>query len=72
MGSPQFFVAPMVAQSELPYRLVCRKLGSQVCFTPMIHSAVWLRNARYRTELLQTCSEDRPLVAQVGGCCVLP
>ena len=67
IGSPKYIVAPMVAQSELPFRLLCRELGAQLCFTPMIHSRVWLDNSKYRAEHLQTCDADRPLVAQVGA-----
>lgn len=38
IGSPAFFVAPMVAHSELAYRLLCREYGAQMTVTPMIHA----------------------------------
>jgi len=63
----RFVCAPMVNQSELPFRMLCRELGVKLCYTPMIHSASFLRNARYREEVFTTCSEDRPLVAQFCG-----
>ena len=37
MGSPKYFVAPMVNQSELAFRMMCRKYGAQVCYSPMIN-----------------------------------
>jgi len=63
----RFVCAPMVNQSDLPFRLLCRELGVQLCYTPMIHSACFLKNNRYREEVFQTCKEDRPVVAQFCG-----
>jgi len=63
----RFVCAPMVNQSELPFRMLCRELGVKLCYTPMIHSTCFLQNARYHEEVFTTCSEDRPLVAQFCG-----
>lgn len=38
LGSPKCVMAPMVAQSDLPFRRLCRAYGAELCFTQMIHS----------------------------------
>lgn len=67
LGSPRFVVAPMVDASELPWRLLSKRYGAQLVYTPMMHAATFVRDARYRRHMLVTCAEDRPLIAQVRG-----
>ena len=51
--------------SELPFRMLCRKYGAEICYTPMFHSKNFSESKLYRARNFTTCPEDRPLVVQV-------
>ena len=64
MKRPRFVCAPMVEQSELPFRMLCRKYGTTLAYTPMFHARLFIEDDSYRKEQFTTCPADRPLVVQ--------
>lgn len=63
----KLILAPMVGASELAFRLLCRRYGTQLAYTPMMNSELFAVDCEYRSRELQTCPEDRPLVAHFSG-----
>lgn len=74
-GSARYVLAPMVHaflhhkvdQSELAWRMLGRKHGVQLAYTPMLNSRVFLNNAVYRRLNYEVCVRDRPLIGQICG-----
>ncbi|PQQ15184.1 tRNA-dihydrouridine(16/17) synthase [Prunus yedoensis var. nudiflora] len=64
LGRPKLIVAPMVDNSELPFRMLCRKYGADAAYTPMLHSRIFTESEKYRDQEFTTCKEDRPLFVQ--------
>ena len=62
-------VAPMVDQSDLPFRLLARRYGCNLAYTPMIHAKLFTtspnyRDAFWRSDYSGHIKGDYPLVAQ--------
>jgi tRNA-dihydrouridine synthase len=65
-------VAPMLKQSDSPFRLLCCKYGAKVCYMPMIHAWMFVNNEQgYRNNFwkrgVENDAYDRPLIIQFAG-----
>lgn len=63
----KFICAPMVGGSELAFRLLCRRYGCDLAYTPMISSDRFINDKEYQDLEFQTTPEDRPLVCHFSG-----
>ncbi|KAF4661949.1 tRNA-dihydrouridine(16/17) synthase [NAD(P)(+)]-like protein [Perkinsus chesapeaki] len=67
IGSPRYVTAPMVDQSELAFRMMTRKYGAELCYTPMMHAKSFATSKKYRDKNFETAEGDSPLAAQFCG-----
>jgi tRNA-dihydrouridine synthase 1 len=72
LGSPRHVLAPMVDQSEHAFRVLCKRHGTDLCYTPMFSARQFAASEQYRKEIFgptegSAASEDRPLVVQFAG-----
>ena len=71
-----YVTAPMVAQSELAFRLLTARYGSTMSYTQMLHARNFVASKRYRREnydfdralgLEGLASTGKPVIAQLAG-----
>lgn len=68
LGKPTKIVAPMVDGSELAWRIMSRKYGAELCYSPMIHSRLFATDKKFRSQFIGPMDGDetldRPLIIQ--------
>ncbi|MDD4982331.1 MAG: tRNA dihydrouridine synthase DusB [Candidatus Omnitrophota bacterium] len=61
-------LAPMAGISDLPFRMLNRKFGAELCFVEMINCRSISHKSRRTQAMLTSGKEDRPLGVQLLGC----
>jgi tRNA-dihydrouridine synthase B len=59
--------APLAGITNLPFRMIARQFGCELCFTEMISANGLIRESAKTVEYLKTCQEDKPLGVQIFG-----
>jgi nifR3 family TIM-barrel protein len=60
-------LAPLAGISNLPFRIIARRFGCEMCFTEMISANGLIRESAKTIEYLKTSQEDQPLGVQLFG-----
>jgi nifR3 family TIM-barrel protein len=58
-------LAPMMGFSDLPYRSLCRELGSSISYTEFARAEGLIHNMRRVSEKLEYVEEERPIAFQI-------
>lgn len=62
-----FILAPLAGYTDLPFRLVCRELGADLCFSEMISCHGIVYRQEKTLEMLASLPEERPVAFQLFG-----
>lgn len=65
--SRPLILAPMEDVTDLPFRLVCKKLGADVMYTEFVNSDGLVRNNKKTFEKMRFLEEERPFGIQIYG-----
>lgn len=68
VGEPKTVCAPMVDQSELSFRKLCRRYNTDLTYTPMVHSVIFTTAPKYRENIFKDLREnEQPCFIQFCG-----
>jgi tRNA-dihydrouridine synthase 1 len=67
IGAPRHVCAPMVDQSERAFRALCRELGTDLGYTPMLHARLFTEVSAYREMHFDANREEGRVIAQLAG-----
>ncbi len=60
-------LAPMEDVTEMPFRVICNRLGADIVYTEFTSSEGIIRDIPRIMEKIQICDEERPVAVQIFG-----
>ncbi|HEY6951036.1 MAG TPA: tRNA-dihydrouridine synthase family protein, partial [Bacteroidota bacterium] len=60
-------LAPMEDVTDLPFRLVCKRLGADIVYTEFVNSEGLVRNSKKTKAKMGFVEEERPIGIQIYG-----
>ncbi|MEM2131585.1 MAG: tRNA-dihydrouridine synthase, partial [Candidatus Woesearchaeota archaeon] len=63
----KLILAPMCNVTSLPFRILCKKYGSSLSYSEMIHSEAFLRDSEKSYKKAHFLEEERPIGVQLSG-----
>jgi len=64
---PKIYLAPMSGITDLPFRLISREFGAELCFFEMLDAKITLYGHPASRRPLKTIDQDTPIAAQLVG-----
>ncbi len=63
----QVFLAPMAGYTDLPFRLLCKKMGAGIVYTEFVSSEGLIRGSEKTETYLISVDDERPVGVQIFG-----
>ncbi len=60
-------LAPMEDVTEMPFRVICKRLGADLLYTEFTSSEALIRDAKKAIKKIRICEEERPIGIQIFG-----
>jgi len=60
-------LAPMEDVTDLPFRVICKRLGADIVYTEFVNSEGLIRDSRKTKEKMEFLEEERPFGIQIYG-----
>ncbi len=60
-------LAPMEGVTDLPFRLICKRMGADLLYTEFIASEALIRDSEKSFDKMKVLDEERPIAVQIFG-----
>lgn len=64
---PVFVLAPMAEITTLPFRSICKEMGADIVFTPMLSSNAIVYNPGETLKIAEFLPQEQPVIVQLFG-----